>query len=456
MNNSYLKTHEATVSKVTKLMFNDSEIITYENDNSVYRIVNIKTYGPYGPLGKSEHTLRDGVNEIIAEISYNKDTKIVKDELLHILHNLNARDTVFKFNVFNNKQDKHTTYMLDYKHDNVLSNKLVRGVVKGLLKIMKKQGNRMENLITVTRVENSRDINSVVFKDAYGKIIYLDRKDVGNDVVKEKIAVGEDLTVAITTSNDSYDFSLATIDGMLLDDYISNIPNITLEVIESVYERNNDSGRDVRLLLNIVNNNNNVTNTEIRLPNLISIYDTIRNTESMYRAILSLQALYNTKFENNSDNNNGLDSSTISDLRAKCVSNTHVEHTSYTTEQPFEGTPPTESDEPLVVSEVSDNDNTVLELENVIKSLTSMGLNSEADAVRVKLKDHQDKLYNKRVLNMMSVGSLYIVKLVDGSYVVVTMTSDNEIVIAGGALGSRKVAIDKIHELYESKTIYVK
>lgn len=306
----------------------------------------------------------------------------------------------------------------------------------------------MDNLIVVNRVVNNKDKDRVIFKSEDGKIIYLDRKDKGNDIISSKINMGDSLLVAVTTSNTYYDFAMGTCNGMLLNEFIDNIPYITADVLEETYDRTHEGGAEFRLLINVVNNNSDVYNTEITLPNLIEIYDNYDISKNLQHALVALQYLYNTSFENSS--NNGIDASLGSKLHTQAKSNKpKVEVVSHITEQEQEAFVVTEVEDTSVVHNDSGLEDKISELKSTIATLETLNMYDEADAVRDKIKILlQDKVTNE-ILESLVSGKTYYVEDTKGIGTI-TMCTDRSLL----RINKNKINIGDKYNLTNAVNIY--
>jgi len=423
MNLSHLKIAKNAIKTVSKLKYNKGKITSYVSPEGNYRFVSIQTYGE----DISKNKFLDKINEFIQDVHYNRNKYIDIGELFKIMDNLKKRNRIFTINLYDRDNSKHTTYSLSYHYDNKLSNKFVKSVVSLLLKYIKKNKEKnMINIIEVKRVGNNQNSEKVVFKDEIGKIVYLDRKDNGSDLIKDKIAIGDSLTVAVTTSNDTFDFAIATVNGVLIDDFITSIPNLKEDFIDKVYDKNEDFGSEVRLLLNITNQEDESKNCEIALPNLINVYDKLDFKKDNYKhsGLIGLQTLYNIKFNN--ENNNGIDANignTLAKKYSKQPVKPVVEKSKILPKTMVKVTDTSKIDKSE--QEILASNSELEQLHKASLTLRSMHMVKEAQAVEEKMNVIRNEITLKKVIYYMSAGEIYTAILKDDTVTLVTMNDKN-------------------------------
>jgi len=263
----------------------------------------------------------------------------------------------------------------------------------------------MEDIIKVTRVHNFKDESKIIFKDNMGKIVHLDRKDEGNEYLASRIAIGDELFVCITTYTDSYNYAMGTVNGVSIEEFVNSLPTMASIVLLNAYDANVDTGDDIRLLVNIVNNIDNVGSTEITLDNFIEIYDTYGATHNIYKALTSLQYLYNELYAN--DNNNGLSSELAVQMKS-AYANVDVEDISADTGDT------TTVDYNIVPDDIIKLENQIVELETAVKALLNIGMTEEADSVKSKISALLNKIDELKVTAKMIYDVVYLIITKEG------------------------------------------
>jgi len=326
----------------------------------------------------------------------------------------------------------------------------------------------MVDLIQVKRVANNKDNNKVIFKNKSGKIVHLDRKDTGNDYLKENLAIGDYTHVVLTTTTEYYDYAMATIDGVPINKFIENIPNITMDTITSAYDTNNTHGADLRLLINIASNNNDgIGITEIKLANLIEIDDLCMHSSNIYKALTSLQYIYDEY--NDTDNNNGIDVALAQQLRSGCeivhlgddlpslkptVTEQDAEADYEIAERVIE-TSDTVSDRVVESADTLDIESQISELENAVNALVAINMTIEADTVRDNIAELKNKLNTRRVLSKMEYGVVYLIVTMNNKLLLSMRTKrpTGDVILKiptnpEDRKGEDTIAIDNIDEIY--------
>lgn len=298
------------------------------------------------------------------------------------------------------------------------------------------------SLVKVNVVNNYKDSSKVLFRATDGKIVYLDRKDENNDMLKEELEVGDELLVALTTSNDTYDFGIAVVFGMTIEKFGRYVPNIDNDFMEILTDFDSDTYKDVRLLLNILIKLPNVRYTELGLENLLELR--LGDDDMRYTTYLpALQYLYTTVRDGM--DNFGIDvPSSVIDM---------VKSTNLVTEQSDVNL---ETVEPFTVTAVNTkNDFHTTELEKTIATLMSLGLEAEAEAVRVELVKHNNSDAVFDAIASMEIGKIYgCIYSSDLSLCSLIRIDDNDIVLSG-CIGGTTTAITTSNIKYEEiKQIY--
>jgi len=160
---------------------------------------------------------------------------------------------------------------------------------------------------TVTRVEDAKGKDAILFKDENGKVSYLDK------IAKYNIPeIGESRECWVVSDKDTYDFIRFNVgDFHTIKDFVTNIPKVTNN---DLFNLDGDIVRFINQLQSNVEYDNTIQLTLNNLKNLKKIYDKMGINselgEFVYESLPLLQHLYN-EYTNKSKNNESLEDKLI-------------------------------------------------------------------------------------------------------------------------------------------------